>query len=345
VAQTISDTESNLRLEQYRLERQKAAIDALLKRRELRAGRRTGLLSTLTNPLSLAIVGGFITAMTTVVTSTYTALQNRDLEQLKAANDLLSAREILQADLIKKFVEGPTLEAVRENLTFLVDAGLIPTYEDAIRTYLNEKPDSAPTLTLSGGITGPADDAVPITALPADDPLIHISKSVGQVMVLGSSSHRCTGFLVSPSIALTAGHCVPPSASLTFVLGNDRVSAVPIDYNRELTEPSYAILRLERPIEAPVLAASMEIPMEGALLDAVLYRWDNTPFGVSSPDCQVMEVGEETFEHLCDTGPGSSGAPIVLRETGEVLGVHAGRRTNGRGWATRITAIPTDYLQ
>src|SRR5437660_2628062 len=86
-----------LERERLKFERQKLAIDALLKRREL-AGRSGPFKDLLANPLALAVVGGFVTLMTTTITASFTA------------------KQALQADLIKKFVEPTKIETVRQNL-------------------------------------------------------------------------------------------------------------------------------------------------------------------------------------------------------------------------------------
>jgi hypothetical protein len=66
-----------------------------------------------------------------------------------------------QADLIKKFVESPKPETVRTNLSFLVDAGLLPDYADKIRSYLEKNPNSAATSSPAGlQSVHTADDAI-----------------------------------------------------------------------------------------------------------------------------------------------------------------------------------------
>jgi len=92
----------------------------------------------------VAIVGGILTLLTTVVTNFLTAQANREAEQQRALLARESAQQTLQADLIKKFVEGPRPENVRENLRFLVDSGLIPDYAVSIQNYLASHPYSAP---------------------------------------------------------------------------------------------------------------------------------------------------------------------------------------------------------
>jgi hypothetical protein len=84
--------------------------------------------------------------LTTIVTNFYTARANREADAARAQLAHQSAQETLQADLIKKFVESPSKDTVRENLRFLVDAGLLPTYADSIKKYLAANPGVAPQL-------------------------------------------------------------------------------------------------------------------------------------------------------------------------------------------------------
>jgi hypothetical protein len=125
---------SSLEWGRLRFERQKLALELQLKRRELAQGRHRGILrDLLANPLSVAIVGGVLTLLTSIVTGFLTAQASRE-----------AAHQTLQADLIKKFVEAPRPEDVRENLRFLADSGLIPDYRASIQGYLAANPYSAP---------------------------------------------------------------------------------------------------------------------------------------------------------------------------------------------------------
>jgi hypothetical protein len=141
--------------ERLRFDRQKSAIEFRLKRQELADRPIKGWKEVLGNPLTLAIVGGFITLMTTIVSNHFTTKANlateatraelaARTENIKAELAAKAAKQTLQADLIKKFVESPKTETVRENLRFLVDAGLLPDYGEKIEAYLTENPDSAP---------------------------------------------------------------------------------------------------------------------------------------------------------------------------------------------------------
>lgn len=105
--------------ERLRTERQKLAIELRLKRQEFVERRSKSWKELLANPLTLAIVGGFITIMTTIISTSYTANENRIAENLRAKLARDSANQTLQAELIKKFVEAPKTETVRDNLRFL----------------------------------------------------------------------------------------------------------------------------------------------------------------------------------------------------------------------------------
>ena len=59
---------------------------------------------------------------------------------------------------------------------------------------------------------------------------------------------------------------------------------------------------------------------------------------VASPDCRVLAKQEMTFNHLCDTGPGSSGAPVLSADGQRVIGVHV-RRSDQGGEAMRADLI------
>jgi lysozyme family protein len=136
-----------LEFEQLKFERQKAGIELRLKRRELVVAPKKRWVDLLSNPLTLAIVGGFITIMTTTVSSHFSTLESINAEAAKA-------RQALQTDLIKTFVENPDPQKVRHNLQFLVDVGLVPSYADSLRSFLEKNPDSALPSSFTPGASG-----------------------------------------------------------------------------------------------------------------------------------------------------------------------------------------------
>jgi hypothetical protein len=166
-----------LEWERLRLERQKYALEASSKRRELQEKKDKSLWKDLlTNPVTIAIVGGVITLITAVVTNYLSTSQARRADAAKARLTEQSAKETLQADLIKKFVESPRTETVRENLRFLVDAGLIPSYADSIKKYLDSNPGVAPQV--GGGI-----EFLPSGVSVTDDVKERLQKAVSRFVI------------------------------------------------------------------------------------------------------------------------------------------------------------------
>jgi hypothetical protein len=172
-----SPPETALEWEKLRLERQKYALEARLKRRELQNKNGKSLWKDLlTNPVMIAIVGGIITIFTGVITFNFNASESRQAEAAKARLAQESTKETLQADLIKKFVESPRTETVRENLRFLVDAGLIPSYAEKIKKYLDSNRGVAPQV--GGGI-----EFLPTGVSVADDIKVQLKKLVERFKV------------------------------------------------------------------------------------------------------------------------------------------------------------------
>ena len=136
-----------LEFKRLKLERQKAGIELRLKRRELKVAPKKWLADLFGNPLTLAIVGGFVTLMTTTVASHFSTLENINAETAKA-------RQALQADLIKKFVENPNPKIVRANLQFLVDVGFGPKLCGQPSILSGQKiPDSALPSSFTPGVS------------------------------------------------------------------------------------------------------------------------------------------------------------------------------------------------
>jgi hypothetical protein len=123
---------------ELRMRRQKLALEVLLQRKQLRNYNKNQI-NLLSNPLTLAIVTGFITIMTSIF------LEGKRAEfAQKLASE--SSNRSLQADLIKKAAEGD-VDKSKKNLRFLSEAGLIPNYSDNITAYLkeNEAPSFFPS--------------------------------------------------------------------------------------------------------------------------------------------------------------------------------------------------------
>jgi hypothetical protein len=146
-----------LEFERLRLERQRLVVETRLKRLEFRQSGSKALNDRLSNPLIVGILTGFLAIIASIVSSWNTSRENRAADERRAtlaaqtadenrkAEDL-QAKQALESELVKKFIEAPTKEATRANLTFLVKANLIPHYAEGISSYLKSNPESAPNL-------------------------------------------------------------------------------------------------------------------------------------------------------------------------------------------------------
>ncbi|MCC2978893.1 trypsin-like serine peptidase [Sphingomonas sp. IC4-52] len=332
-----------LERDRLKLERQKLALDVMQKRRELASSKKNPWQELISNPLTLAIVGGFISVMTTIVAGSLTAWASREAEKQKAELARASAQDELQAELIKKFTEG-SRPVVRENLRFLIDAGLLPKYKEDIRAYLEANPDVAPQASFGyrGGIQG-SDDAVELPELPATDPLAMMGRAVGQVQL--GPGRTCTAFLIAPDRALSAGHCgTELKGKVAKFAINGRLLNASILRQQALGfyAGGYTIFALRGSTEGLTSLKLASAPARsGARLKLVMFRAANVPLAVQSPDCRVLAISTRTFTHGCDTGPGSSGAPLLSEDGKAVLGIHAGRNADGTGWATLASVVAT----
>src|SRR5689334_10014228 len=108
----VSLERERLLLERDRLqfERQKLTLEL-----ELAKGGKSWK-ELLASPFLVAIVSGLIAVISTLITTAKTADENRRSEDLRAKYASDSAKQALQAELIKKFVDAPKTETVRGNL-------------------------------------------------------------------------------------------------------------------------------------------------------------------------------------------------------------------------------------
>jgi hypothetical protein len=262
--------------ERLRFERSRVAMEFRLKRKELAINRGREWKELLA-ALTLAIVGGFITLMSSIVSNHLNQSANLQLEATKAElaakaetakaeATAQAAKQTLQADLIKKFVESPKTETVRENLRFLVDAGLLPDYASRISAYLTNNPDTAPQV---GATSEPRPVIGGTPGSNAEWPWL-----VG-LKVDTFSLAFCQGTLLGPRAVLTAANCVssrpttPPDlkvlAATDDVNGQKAIKAVQV--SKILVHPSYsdkkeppenniAILELKEPLPPPFVMIS-----------------------------------------------------------------------------------------
>jgi hypothetical protein len=286
-ARTGDLDEKRLALDWARLraDRQKTAIELALRRKELAHTTGRNYFEVLANPFMLAIVGGFITLMTGIVTSHYSTTNNLETERKKAELAASAANQALQAELIKKFVESPRTETVRENLRFLIDAGLLPDYAKGIKQYLADNPSAAPQV---GGTIDFSPGGELVSSVIAG----RIQDNIGRFRTFLQSKgfnnldERVQAFIFSKDHPPPAGTGVSGDARNSFYLENT------LYIHKDLSEDISVALR-----EYAHHALSKSIPrdftqteVESALADYLPATFLNSPLvGIKSPMPRSMD--------------------------------------------------------
>jgi V8-like Glu-specific endopeptidase len=308
------------------------------------------LASRWRSPLIVAVLAASIAAIGNFVVSALNAKYQRQLEQEKAE----------QTRILEMIKTGDT-EKAAENLTFLLESGLIENniIRDKLEGYLSiRRPGSGPALPSTNianiaGVQG-ADDARKVEDLIHADPIRTLSRSVGLINIQknGRLLGVCSAFLLKNNLVLTAGHCVEnlqkdhtAEATISMLAGGqERRYAVQLPPLKSNTVPnSYAILlALGNPnAKYGFLKLSNKAPKFGEKLILIMTRAGYKELLVVGDveDCTIKKVEENIIIHKCDTGLGASGSPLLTRDGKTVLGLHIGRRPDGTAEATRADLI------
>jgi Caspase domain len=139
-------SKQQLELSRLRLERSRLALEVRLKKRELQHHSTKTWRSALANPLVLAIVGGSITLLTSIITNFLSSSATRESDERRATLARDAEARALQSDLIKTFLKTQDSKTARDNLTFLIESGLIPEHEQRITAYLDRNAKAVPKL-------------------------------------------------------------------------------------------------------------------------------------------------------------------------------------------------------
>ena len=185
-------------------------------------------------------------------------------------------------------------------------------------------------------------------SITGDDQLTPIGSHINWVQELGASVARlrfigddrkiysCTAFLVGPSLLLTNQHCIASE--------EERASAlVDFDYDTKVSDTVFTrlseLVATDNALDYSIVSLSDSIDRTPLEFDSSATTGDDElliiqhpggqPKQVSLDDCLVGQdkvdgrVQPNTdFEHLCDTQTGSSGAPVLNRDSKKVVGLH-----------------------
>ncbi|MER9456623.1 serine protease [Mesorhizobium sp. M0478] len=228
-------------------------------------------------------------------------------------------------------------------LLFLARAGILNSLNrDELQAMAEEQiqnPDKEiiPRLTSNSVLPGVIgfDDSQLISSLPDQHPARQLARAVGRLAIQRKNQLVvCTAFLVGPSQIITATHCAKDAISIRFLLLPKGTIDGSVIFNVDLTKTKivgsedkmggYASLGLDRPADASFtpLVISRNALSENATLGVIYFRTDGLPrtvWGVA--DCRVIKLEPNLIHHQCDTGPGSSGAPIIDLSTNSVVAV------------------------
>jgi hypothetical protein len=144
----------------------------------------------------------------------------------------------------------------------------------------------------------------------------------------GEYSFPCTGFLISPNLVLTNEHCIstPREVFNAAAYFDDSAEALRFDgssgFNIAL---DYVVCHLAKPVvdRVPLHPARARIT-SGEQFVMVEFP-DGGPQAFSRIDCVALAdpaIGASEFDHDCDTKSGSSGSPVIVDESRDVVGLH-----------------------
>ncbi|MEY2518582.1 MAG: metacaspase [Verrucomicrobiota bacterium] len=134
----------------------------------------------------LAIAGGSLTLLTSILTNYFTASANREADERRALYTRETDSRALQSELIKTFLKTQDSKTARDNLTFLIESGLIPDHEKRITEYLAKNKQAIPKITEAKTPTASVPPLPPLNLGPTGTSRVD-GNSLGVSLHLGTS--------------------------------------------------------------------------------------------------------------------------------------------------------------
>lgn len=325
-------------------EREKWEAECEFKRQEIELRKLELGRSRFANPVFIAVVAAAIAAAGNAYVAWTNGRSQRELEDRKSEQ----AR-------IQEMIKTGDPDTAARNLQFLVEAGLVKDIETvkALQAYLKKRePGSGAALPASGGGNGivGADDTVPLDDTSVAKPLATSAQSVGRVRQYSGNviTTQCTALHIGSGTIIAPSFCVKAlgtAGQFKFVVrqnGVERLLPASV-VGKPVEDPAnppfgFALLSVPALRDAPALKLTSTAPRLGDPLSIILYRLDEPRVIANAKDCRVVEVKPIAIDHLCDTGQGASGAPL-LNASNEVVAIHFMRVPGGKATALRADWI------
>jgi hypothetical protein len=262
-------------------------------------------------------------------------------------------RAKFEADLILKAIDTEDQTTAIKTLKFLADAGLIPSYEEKIRS-LAEKDEGAAVPTLRSPSAYRS-----VLELEEGSEAARVASGVGLFTARGRA--LCTTFFVTADLALVPAYCLPEgggSEGLSIRLGYDSADSpvrnLAVAEVEEGDAAGIAVLRVAADDITNVNPMPLRVrePLPGEAVYMIHHPRggpkqfsENCALDAERPIAPAAATGmggggRDMLHVSCRTEGGSAGAPVIAVSDGAVLGVHvAGRRGSFERYAVPFAEI------
>lgn len=212
-----------------------------------------------------------------------------------------------------------------------------------------------------------SDETTPLNQFDENDYYRVLAKPIGRLAVefLNGKSAYCTASLIADDLLLTNAHCLLDSSgnnvaragllSMGYLTAGvtdggeqflvDMKRPVEVGFPGPDGKPDYAILRVETGQPGSRWGkVKLSVSAPGARSSLVVVHHPlGFPMVVSAGgECRSARASEADVYHLCDTQPGSSGAPVYSLGSSEVVALHyrkAGITENAAVRLDRLLAV------
>jgi hypothetical protein len=170
----------------------------------------------------------------------------------------------------------------------------------------------------------------------------------------------CSGFAITSTLLVTNNHCISaaeqiPTAGVwyNYDVDNDQQPA-DARFDELIATDSvldYTIVRLAAPLDSKYIARVSRSPLASPLPPVMQIQHPAggrkkiaVPCSIEDIDASDIGDGVSDFYHLCDASDGSSGSPIMIEESGVVVGLHNGGSSDKKTWNNHNSALKIDRM-